>query len=287
MRGCSCRGTAGVVHLSCLVEQAKILVAEAEENNLDYNAKNARWDRWQSCHLCKQRFHGKVRLAMGCACWKTYVGRPEGDQARLSAMTQLGNSLASSKFVRLALTVYEAHLSACGRILPNQDSTATLTTKGNMVACLMALGRLSDAVRLAGDVYGKRVATQGEAHPEAIREGMNMAAAMIGMPQGATVHERVHIREAKKFLLEQLPLAQRVLGAEDRVTLGIRREYARALYVDEKASPDELRESEEILDDLCRTSRRVLGPIHDQTHLALEELVRARKRRAEVRAGEA
>ena len=76
-----------------------------------------------------------------------------------------------------------------------------------------------------------------------------------------------------------------VVGAEDRVTLGIRREYARALYVDEKASPDELRESEEILDDLCRTSRRVLGPIHEQTHLALEELVAARKRRAEVRAG--
>ena len=116
-----------------------------------------------------------------------------------------------------------------------------------------------------------------------------MAAAMIGMPQGATVHgrERVHIREAKKILLELLPRAQRALGAEDRVTLGIRREYARALYVDEKASLDELRESEEILDDLCRTSRRVLGPIHEQTHLALQELVRARKRRAEVRAGEA
>ena len=35
MRGCSCRGTAGFAHVSCLAEQAKILVAEAEENNLD------------------------------------------------------------------------------------------------------------------------------------------------------------------------------------------------------------------------------------------------------------
>ena len=32
MRGCSCRGTAGFAHVSCLAEQAKILVAEAEEN---------------------------------------------------------------------------------------------------------------------------------------------------------------------------------------------------------------------------------------------------------------
>ena len=35
VRGCACRGTAGFAHVSCLVEQAKILVAEAEENNWD------------------------------------------------------------------------------------------------------------------------------------------------------------------------------------------------------------------------------------------------------------
>ena len=39
MRGCACRGTAGFAHVSCLAEQAKILVAEAEENNLDAKAR--------------------------------------------------------------------------------------------------------------------------------------------------------------------------------------------------------------------------------------------------------
>ena len=34
MRGCACRGTAGFAHVSCLAEEAKILVAEALENNL-------------------------------------------------------------------------------------------------------------------------------------------------------------------------------------------------------------------------------------------------------------
>ena len=33
VRGCACRGTAGFAHVSCLAEQAKILFAEAEENN--------------------------------------------------------------------------------------------------------------------------------------------------------------------------------------------------------------------------------------------------------------
>jgi E3 ubiquitin-protein ligase DOA10 len=35
VRGCACRGTAGVAHVSCLVEQVKILVDEAVDNNLE------------------------------------------------------------------------------------------------------------------------------------------------------------------------------------------------------------------------------------------------------------
>ena len=42
MRGCSCRGTAGFAHVSCLAEQAKILFAEIEETNLDWKVKNER-----------------------------------------------------------------------------------------------------------------------------------------------------------------------------------------------------------------------------------------------------
>ena len=42
VRGCACRGTAGFAHVSCLAEQAKILVAEGEENNLDLKVKDER-----------------------------------------------------------------------------------------------------------------------------------------------------------------------------------------------------------------------------------------------------
>ena len=35
VRGCACRGTSGFAHVSCLAEQVKILVAEAEANDLD------------------------------------------------------------------------------------------------------------------------------------------------------------------------------------------------------------------------------------------------------------
>ena len=60
VRGCSCRGTAGFAHVSCLAEQAKILFAEAEENNLGWDVKNPRFQRWAFCSLCEQGYHGVV-----------------------------------------------------------------------------------------------------------------------------------------------------------------------------------------------------------------------------------
>ena len=103
VRGCACgdrdgvaSGTTGIAHVSCLAEQAKILWEEAEENNLGNKAKQSRWDRWASCSLCEQNYHGLVRCALGWACWKAYVGRPEGDYVQKNAMVLLGNGLSEA-----------------------------------------------------------------------------------------------------------------------------------------------------------------------------------------------
>ena len=77
-RGVRAVGPSGFAHVSCLARQAKILVAEAEERDLDDDAFNARWRRWDECRLCEQDYHGVVRCVLGWACWKTYVGRREG-----------------------------------------------------------------------------------------------------------------------------------------------------------------------------------------------------------------
>ena len=62
MRGCSCRGTAGFAHVSCLAEEAKVLVAEAEENNLGDEGLLERARRWHTCGLCDQNL-GLLRQA--------------------------------------------------------------------------------------------------------------------------------------------------------------------------------------------------------------------------------
>ena len=58
-----------------------------EENNLDNDkALTARWRRWHTCSMCEQDYHGVVAGALGWACWKTCLGRPEEDWARRSAI---------------------------------------------------------------------------------------------------------------------------------------------------------------------------------------------------------
>ena len=64
VRMCACRGTAGFAHVSCLAEQAKILVAEAEENNLLEKAGEEIM-RWHTCSMCEQQYHGVVACALG------------------------------------------------------------------------------------------------------------------------------------------------------------------------------------------------------------------------------
>ena len=108
VRMCACSGTSGFAHVSCLAEQAKILVAEAEENNLE---QQPRWERWHKCGLCEQDCYGIVRCALGWACWKTYVGRPEADFARKMAMSLLGSGLLYANHQEDALSVQEAELS--------------------------------------------------------------------------------------------------------------------------------------------------------------------------------
>ena len=116
VRGCACRGTAGFAHVSCLAEQAKILVAEAEENN-----KDSQWHRWQKCSLCEQNYHGVVHCALGWACWKTYLGRAD-DETRINAMRQLGNGLSNGKHDEEALSGRETELAMVRRFLADQKT---------------------------------------------------------------------------------------------------------------------------------------------------------------------
>ena len=254
VRGCACRGTAGFAHVSCLAEQAKILWAEAEENNLDWKVKCERWRRWDTCSLCEQQHHGVVYCALGWACWKTYLGRPEVDSARRSAMTELGNGLAKARHHEEALSVREAHLSTERRLGASEEDI--LAAQCNLARAHAALGRLEESRLMRRDVYSGFLKLGGEESIETITAASNYAATLIKLNR---------FEEARSLLRKSIPVARRVLGESDRLTLEMRWCYATALYQDEGASLDDRREAVATLESVAHSWKRIFGPAHPET----------------------
>ena len=261
VRGCACHTTEGFVHVSCLMEQAKILVAEAWENN-----KDSQWHRWHTCSLCEQKYHGVVRCALGWACWKTYLGLPETDDTRVDAMTQLGNGLSAAKHHEDALTVQEAELSMKRRLGAPDESI--LTVQNNIANTYAHLGRNEEALRMRQDVYSGRLELNGKEHEETLRAANNYA---------STLNVLKRFEEAKALLRKTIPVARRVLGEGHRLTLKMRKNYAKALFWDAAgATLDDLREAVATLEDTERIARRVLGGAHPLTEAIEHHLERSR-----------
>ena len=242
---CACRGGSSFAHVSCLAEQAKILWADAEENNLDIGA---RFQRWHTCNLCKQRYHSVVACALGWACWKTYVGRPEADQARRFAINLLGNGLAAANHNEDALTVQEAMLSMLRRLGDSEENL--LVVKGNLASTYQALGRLEQALRLKLDLYSGSLRLHGEQHKGTVIAAYNYADCLVRLNR---------FEEAKSLLRKMIPVARRVFDESSEITLKMRWKYAEALCRDTAATLDDVREAVKTLEDTERTARRVLG----------------------------
>ena len=71
--------------------------------------------------------------------------------------------------------------------------------------------------------------------------------------------------EAKRLLRKTMPVARRVLGDSNELTIRIRTTYAMAIYRDDDATLDDLREAVTTLEDARRIARRVLGGTHPLT----------------------
>ena len=254
VRGCSCRGASGFAHISCLARQAKILVEDAEERDLDDETKDERFDRWYACRLCEQQYHGVVRCALGWACWKTYVGRPEADIARTMAMNVLGNGLFDGKQFADAASVFETALSMKRRLGASRENI--LVAQWNLANTYRYLGRKEEALRLRRDVYSGWLQLKGEEHLDSLMAVSNYADSLLSLGR---------FEEARALMLKTMPVALRVVGDEDILMLRMKKIYAEAIYLDDCAKLNDLREAVTTLEELERTARRVLGGTHPLT----------------------
>jgi tetratricopeptide (TPR) repeat protein len=247
VRMCACRGTAGFAHVSCLAEQAKILREEAEYNNLDLQP---RWNRWYICSLCEQNYHGVVACALGWACWKTYLGRPEADRARRNSINVLGNGLSVVGCHEGALVVQKAELAMEQR---HGDTNGVLVVSSNIANTYNSLGRLEPALLLKRDVYSAHLKLSGENNEYTLQAANNYAYSLV---------ELKRFKEAKSVLRKTMSVVRRALGEGHEHMLKMRWSYAMALYKDNAATLDNLREAVATLEEIVRIARQVFGGSH-------------------------
>ena len=268
VRGCACRGTSGFAHVSCLAEQAKILVAEAEENNLGNDAFDKRWDRWHHCGLCEQRYHGIVHCALSWACWKTYVGRPEADETRTMAMGQLANGLSCAELFADAMHVRETELAMLRR-QGMTDAPCFLNVQCNLANTYQKLGRYAECLKMQRLNFALSLRVYGREEEETLTTVTNLVAVLLDWDGSGPGR----FDEAKSLLSQSLPVARRVLGESHRITLISRLSYEEARYLDPSATLDDNREAVVALEEVARDARRVLGaahPIVEQMERALQ-----------------
>jgi len=119
-----------------------------------------------------------------------------------------------------------------------------------------------------------RLRLDDEEDRETLRAANNYAWGLFGARR---------FEEAKALLRQTLPVARRVLGESNDLTLRMKWTYAGALCANDDATLDDLREAVTTLDESLRTARRVLGGAHPLTVEIEDDL---RDARAALRARE-
>ena len=149
-----------------------------------------------------------------------------------------------------------------------------LIAQGNLANTYKALGRLEEAIRMRREVYSGWLKLKGEEDEDTLREANNYADSLVNLER---------FKQAKTLLRKTMPVARRVLGESNQITLMMRKIYAMALYADTSATLANLREAVTTLEDAERIARRVLGGAHPITRGIEDSL---RKARAALRACE-
>ena len=166
-------------------------------------------------------------------------------------MTNLGNGLCAGKHREEAMSVEEARLSMLKRIGASQERM--LIAQSNLATTYQRHRRTEEALRLREDVYSGTLRLHGDEHRDSLMEANSYAYSLITLKRFA---------KAKTLLRKTLPVGRRILGDTHEYTFRIRSLYAEALYKDDGATLDDLREAVATLVEIEPIARRVLGSAH-------------------------
>ena len=126
----------------------------------------------------------------------------------------------------------------------------------NLADTYESFGHLEKALRMERDVYSGYLTLFGEDDEGTLYAANNYALSLCNLER---------FEEAKSLLRRMMPVARRVLGEGNAITLDMRSNYAEALCRDDGATLNDLREAVTTLEETERTMRRVFGGAHPTT----------------------
>ena len=166
-------------------------------------------------------------------------------------MGELGSGLNAAQRFAEALLVREAELSMMQRLGDVEENM--LAVQGNLANTYESLGRYEESTRIRQDVYAGTLRLCGEEHRDTLIEALNYAFCLNNLE---------FFEDAKSLMRKTIPVARRVLGDNNILTLKMRWVCALALFLDTDATLDDLSEAVTTLEEIERIARRVLGGAH-------------------------
>jgi tetratricopeptide (TPR) repeat protein len=136
------------------------------------------------------------------------------------------------------------------------DEETILVVQGNIATIYAKLGRFEEATRIKREVYSGYLKLNGEEDEKTLLAANNYAGSLLRLER---------FKETKKLLRKTVPVARRVLGDSNDTTLRMRANYNVALVNANCSTLDDIREAVETLEEIVRTTRRVLGGSHPVT----------------------
>ena len=250
---CACRGTAGFVHISCLVRQAQIAV----EDDMSREDPHERWSRWNTCRLCHQPMRGKVKCALGWACWKTYAGEYNSHNGQCSlnvvqALTGCGLGLRDAGKHTEALAVFQTVLegSKHAALAHTAHAHFILVAETNLASSFEDLGRHKESLAIRRGLIERTKACHGATSDDTFIDALNLANSLLELKK---------FDEVKALLPEYVASACATNGPDHRLTLKLRFTLCRARGLVHDGSFEEVVESDKELADIDRRVRRIFG----------------------------
>ena len=177
------------------------------------------------------------------------------------ALARLGCGLHDAGHYEDALSVKKVELAMLRRVGPPEE--ALLIAEGSIACTYGELGQREESLSMERDVYSGWLKLEGEEHESTLLAANNYADSLRALQ---------HFEDARSLLRKAIPVARRVLGESDDLTLRMRWNYARSVCEDTCPTLAELREAVTTLEDTKRIAQRVLGGAHPLTMDIEDEL---------------